>query len=78
MPQLSLYLDEPTMEHLRMQAAKENVSLSKYVANTLKNQRKSSWPPGFFNLYGSIQDETFVEPPDVSILEEPIETWECS
>ena len=32
MPQLSLYMDEPTMEGLRRDAAREGKTLSKFVA----------------------------------------------
>lgn len=57
MPQLSLYLDESTMEALRQDAARAGTSLSKYVANVLHEHAESSrWPDGFFDLYGSFDD----------------------
>ena len=50
MPQLSLYMDEPTMEGLRRDAAREGKTLSKFVAG---------------DLYGACDDDTFVEPPEI-------------
>lgn len=63
MPQLSLYLDEPTMEALRQDAARAGTSLSKYVANVLHEHAEASrWPDGFFDLYGAFDDECFEAP----------------
>lgn len=66
MPQLSLYLDGPTMESLRANAAREDKTLSKFVAGMLRDHAESNrWPQGFFNLYGACDDDTFVEPPEI-------------
>lgn len=70
MPQLSLYLDEPTMEALRQDAARAGTSLSKYVANVLHEHAEASrWPDGFFDLYGAFDDECF----DDECFEAPLE-----
>lgn len=74
MPQLSLYLDEPTMESLRRDAAQAGTSLSKYVVGVLHEHAEAPrWPDGFFELYGSCDDEAFVEPPDSPFDDEPVE-----
>lgn len=65
MPQLSLYLDEVTMGGLRDRAKQNDVSLSKYVRSLLRQDTTSKWPEGFFDLYGSIDDDTFVRPPEL-------------
>jgi hypothetical protein len=39
MPQLSLYLDDDTMEKLRVDAKRENLSLSKHVAKLIQESR---------------------------------------
>lgn len=65
MPQLSLYLDETTMGELRDRAEQRNTSLSKYVGSLLREDATSKWPEGFFDLYGSIDDDTFVRPPEL-------------
>ena len=73
MAQVSLYVDDERLEELRKEAAARGVSISKYVGQIIDERLGATkWPQGFFDLYGSISDETFVEPEDVSILDEPI------
>lgn len=61
MPQLSLYLDESTMGELRRRATLRNTSLSKHVVELIRNDTASGWPQGYWDLFGSIGDPTFVE-----------------
>lgn len=66
MAQLSLYVDDSTMEDLRRDAAREGKTLSKYAAGVLRGRKEhNGWPPGFFNLYGTCDDDTFVVPPEI-------------
>lgn len=65
MPQLSLYLEEPLMERLRVSARAADCSLSKYVRELLAaDDAASRWPKGFFDLYGCVDDESFTCPED--------------
>lgn len=66
MAQLSLYLEEETMDLLRKKAVLANVSLSKYVAKLIRSDVSSGWPMGYWDLYGSIDDETFCEPAELA------------
>ena len=66
MPQLSLYLDDDTMDLLRQDAAREGVSLSKHASRVIRESSTSAWPKGFFDLYGALDDDTFVVPPELS------------
>ena len=54
----------------------EQLSLISYLANLLKSKNeekqaetkvnyKNLYPEGYFDLFGSIADETFVEPEDI-------------
>ena len=65
MPQLSLYISDENMATLRNRADEEGVSMSKHV-NRLIEQDASGrgWPQGFWDLFGAIQDDSFVAPPD--------------
>lgn len=65
MPQLSLYLDDATMESLRSDAGRENMSLSQYARGLIQNRAESAWPKGFWATYGALDDPTFVEPPEL-------------
>ena len=66
MPQLSLYLEDDTMDILRQDATREGVSLSKHASRVIRENNVSAWPKGFFDLYGALDDETFVAPPELS------------
>ena len=77
MPQLSLYLDDSTMNALRQDAAREGKTLSKFVSSALRDrERGKGWPEGFFNLYGACNDDTFVEPPDEPFDLDPVPALE--
>lgn len=64
MSQLSLYLDDATMEILQEQAKESGLSLSKCAVQDIRESRQvRGWPVGFFDLYGCIKDDnTFVRP----------------
>lgn len=66
MPQVSLYLDDDTMRAVRKKAALANESLSKYVADLIRSDASSGWPRGYWDLFGSVADETFCEPDELS------------
>ncbi len=67
MPQLSLYLDEPTMEKLRTDASSAGTTLSSYVRDVLGNHDKASlWPAKFFDLYGAADDPSFTAPAELA------------
>ena len=62
MPQISLYIDEQTLEKLKAAAEREHTSISKWVARRIRSQIEPEYPAGYEELFGSIQDESFVEP----------------
>ena len=72
MAQLSLYVDDASMERLRLRAKASGCSLSKYVGTLLADDRASSgYPAGFFALYGRLRDVEIERPADE--VPEPIE-----
>lgn len=60
MPQISLYIDEETLKKIEKAVKKEHISISKWVGNNIKRSFNSEYPENYFNLYGSIKDETMV------------------
>ena len=58
MPQLSLYVDEGTMETLRVSARVEGVSMSKYAAGLIRDRSQhGGWPQGYWDaVYGCLDD----------------------
>ena len=69
MPQLSLYLDEPTREVLREQSARAQTSMSKFVTGLIQESKEGRrWPEGYWDqVYGCLADPTFVAPAEVSV-----------
>jgi hypothetical protein len=59
MPQLSIYIDKATLNKLEQAAKNENKSISKWAVNRLKQSLDDRWPDNFFDLFGSIKDDSF-------------------
>ena len=59
MPQLSLYVDDATMETLRNSARGEGVSMSRYASNLIRNNaRHGGWPQGYWeSVYGCLSGD---------------------
>ena len=50
MPQLSLYLDEPTMEMLREKSSRAHQSMSRYVTGLIRESGEGrGWPSGYWS-----------------------------
>ncbi len=64
MPQISLYIDEPTLKKIEQAAAKERLSISKWVAKQLRAQVEAVYPPQYEELFGSVTDDSFCRPPE--------------
>lgn len=64
MPQLSLYLDEPSMESLRERSKREGLSISKYARIQLARSG-GTWPASFWNTYGALEDDSFTVPDEL-------------
>ena len=65
MPQVSLYLDKPLYKEVESIVKKRGVSMSSFVSSVLKEYLENDWPEGYFDLFGSIDDETFDVPEDI-------------
>lgn len=62
MPQLSLYLTDDQYAKLKNEAQVEKVSLSKWVTTRLLDTVEPRYPDGWANLFGSVNDDTFIRP----------------
>ena len=61
MPQLTIYLDEETAEKAREAAQRAGFSLSRWAREKLSAAADvgKTWPEGYFDLFGSIDDPDF-------------------
>ncbi|MEK7748302.1 MAG: hypothetical protein AAB300_04435 [Nitrospirota bacterium] len=66
MPQISLYIDENTLKKVENAALRRHMSLSKWVVEQIRRQVAPIYPKEFENLFGSITDETFMEPIEIN------------
>lgn len=57
--QLSLYVDKDILKKIETAAKMNDVSISKFVSDSLKEYFSGNWPKGFDSVFGSISDETF-------------------
>ncbi|MCD6584937.1 MAG: hypothetical protein J7K96_04170 [Desulfobacteraceae bacterium] len=66
MPQISLYIDEPTLKKVENAAMRQKVSISKWVAEQIRSRVDPVYPVDYESLFGSIDDDTFTAPEDVA------------
>jgi hypothetical protein len=59
MPQLSLYIDQETLEKIERAAKNQKTSLSKWVVARLRDSIGSAWPAEYKSLFGALQDDSF-------------------
>ena len=57
MAQLTIYLDEQSIQRIEEAASAEHVSVSRWVKARLIRSLDGEWPAGYFALEGSLDDE---------------------
>lgn len=68
MAQVTIYLDSDTAQKTRRAAERERKSLSSWAREKLRkaaDETEDVWPEDFFDLFGSIRDETFTVPDEL-------------
>jgi len=68
MPQLSLYIDQSTLQQVEKAAKSARMSVSRWVRSRLHSSFEHSWPDTYFDLFGSIRDTSF-DIPDSPVSE---------
>lgn len=68
MPQLSLYLDKPTLKLVNQVATQSNTSMSKWVRQAVMESLNNEWPKGYFDICGSITDTSFDVPEEAEVM----------
>jgi hypothetical protein len=56
MPQVTIYLDQDTEKRARKAARSEGISLSKWIAETLREKTAGTWPKAVLDLAGAWPD----------------------
>jgi len=63
MSQLTLYVDEETRRRIERAARQANLSVSRWVVRTISQSLELTWPPAYFELIGSLDDDDLRRPP---------------
>jgi len=66
MPQISLYIDEKTLKKVEGAAARQHVSISKWVADQIRSKVDPVYPADFESLFGSLSEDDLKRPEVVS------------
>jgi hypothetical protein len=67
MPQISLYMDSDTLNKITRSARQDELSVSKWVGISLQKIVNETYPPDFFDLFGSLKDAALLEPPEIPV-----------
>ena len=65
MPQIALNIDEITLEKINNAAKQRKTTISTWMENNIKHILKNDFSNDFFDLFGAINDDTFVEPEEI-------------
>ena len=69
MPQLHCYVPKDTADKLHLKAEHAHLSLSKYLAKLIHKDLDNQWPEGYFDLFGSWEEEALQRPEQGAIEE---------
>jgi predicted methyltransferase len=65
MAQIVLDIDQPILEKIEKVAERKKISISNWVGDNIKKILENDYPEDFFELFGAINDETFIEPDEI-------------
>jgi hypothetical protein len=65
MPQISLNIDQIIFEKIKKIAEQKRTSVSDWVEDNIKKTLGNDYPNDFFELFGAINDDTFIEPIEI-------------
>lgn len=78
MPQISLYVTDAEYNRIREYADRIGKSVSKAVIGAVMENIEPSYSSDFFDLFGSVQDDTFVRPEQGEFKDDSLrEEFEC-
>lgn len=72
MPQLHCYVPEDLASELRRRAAALGQTVSGFLAELIRREVRTGWPPGYFErVVGSWKGEPLVRPPQAPLDRRP-------
>jgi hypothetical protein len=65
MAQLTIYLDNDTINKIEKAASDSNVSVSKWVRDKLELILENDWPASYFTVFGALDENDIDEPEEL-------------
>ncbi len=65
MTQITIQLDDSTFKALETAAVQSHTSVSKWIEKRILQELKHEWPENYFSLFGSLDEDDLVEPPEI-------------
>ena len=62
MGQLTIYLDDETLEKVKRGAEIEGDSVSSWIRRRLEKEIEGDWPPKYFELFGKLEGTDLERP----------------
>lgn len=62
MAQLTIYIDQETIQKIEKAAAANRVSVSRWVRDTIQAVLEDRWPASYARLFGALKDTDLEEP----------------
>ncbi len=70
MAQMSIYIDEETLENVRRAAEREGKSVSEWVRSRLNRSLEEEWPEGYFEVFGVLEEGDLDRPDQVPFTQD--------
>jgi hypothetical protein len=75
MAQLTIYLNQETLQKIENAAAESEVSVSRWVRDKIESALCNEWPASFSRLFGSLAETDLEEPEELDFNDDiPRET----
>jgi hypothetical protein len=65
MAQISIQLDARTLKALEIIASRNQTSVSTWIKDRIRIGLKQDWPENYFSLFGSLDEDDLIEPPEI-------------
>lgn len=62
MAQLTIYIDDETRQRIEAAAAREKISVSRWVKERLSQAVEHRWPTNYFDVFGSLSGTDLSRP----------------
>ncbi len=66
MPIVSVNIDDDSFDSLKKESKRKRIPVGKIISDKINKNTTERWPLNYFDLFGSIKDEAFTEPNEIT------------